>query len=73
MPMAITITSPKPFEKVALDIASPFPTENGNKFILTVTDDLTKLSQILIKNPQQLRNILLKTSYVQTLLLRLIT
>lgn len=43
MPMIITDTAHKPFEKVTLDIAGPFtPTENGNKYILTVIDDLSK-------------------------------
>jgi hypothetical protein len=44
MPMIITSTARKPFEKVALDITGPFPiTEKVNKYILTITDDLSKL------------------------------
>ena len=45
-PMVITTTSEAPFEKIFLDIVGPLPlTENGNKFILTLQDDLTKYSQ----------------------------
>lgn len=42
-PMEITTTCNKPFEVVALDIVGPLPeTFNGNKFILTLQDNLTK-------------------------------
>ena len=45
-PMQITDTSQDPFEKVMLDIVGPLPlTESGNKYILTLQDDLTKFSQ----------------------------
>lgn len=45
-PMEITTTSSKPFERIFLDIVGPLPlTENGNKFILTLQDDLTKFSR----------------------------
>lgn len=45
-PTEITSTSTEAFEKVALDIVGPLPiTENGNKYILTLQDDLTKYSQ----------------------------
>lgn len=44
--MEITTTSTEPFERIALDIVGPLPlTEKGNKFILTLQDDLTKFSQ----------------------------
>lgn len=44
-PMQITTTSKEPFEKIFLDIVGPLPlTINGNKFILTIQDDLTKFS-----------------------------
>lgn len=44
-PMEITSTSTLPFERIALDIVGPLPlTENGNRFILTLQDDLTKYS-----------------------------
>lgn len=44
-PMEITTTSSQPFEKLALDIVGPLPlTENGNKYVLTMQDDLTKFS-----------------------------
>lgn len=45
-PMQITTASEKPFERISLDIVSPLPlTTAGNKFILTLQDDLTKFSQ----------------------------
>lgn len=45
-PMEITTTSSKPFERISLDIVGPLPlSESGNKFILTLQDDLTKFSQ----------------------------
>lgn len=45
-PIEITTTSEKAFERVALDIVGPLPlTENGNKYILTLQDDLTKFTQ----------------------------
>lgn len=44
-PMEITSTAEKPFDKLAIDIVGPLPiTENGNRFILTAQDDLTKFS-----------------------------
>ena len=45
MPMQITDTSSCPFEKIFLDIVGPLTlTENGNKYILTLQDDLSKYS-----------------------------
>lgn len=45
-PMEITSTSSKPFERIALDIVGPLTlSESGNKYILTLQDDLTKFSQ----------------------------
>lgn len=45
-PMELTTTSTVPLEKVFLDIVGPLPlTESGNKYILTLQDDLTKYSQ----------------------------
>lgn len=45
-PLEITTTSERPFEKVFLDIVGPLPlTEFGNKYILTIQDDLTKFTQ----------------------------
>lgn len=44
-PMEITTTSENPFDKIYLDIVGPLPlTLNGNKYILTIQDDLTKFS-----------------------------
>lgn len=43
MPMKITSTSSAPLERIALDIVGPLPlTPNGNKYLLTFQDDLTK-------------------------------
>ena len=45
IPMKITTTSSKPFEKVYLDIVGPLPLSHlHNKYILTFQDDLTKFS-----------------------------
>ena len=42
-PMLITDTPSEAFQKVAIDIVGPLPeTENGNKYILTTQDQLTK-------------------------------
>lgn len=44
IPLKITSTSSKPFEKIFLDIVGPLPTtKNNNNYILTIQDDLTKL------------------------------
>lgn len=44
-PMEITTTSEKPFHRLAIDIVGPLPvTEQGNRFIITAQDDLTKYS-----------------------------
>lgn len=44
-PMEITTTSERPFQRLAIDIVGPLPiTVNGNRFILTTQDDLTKYS-----------------------------
>lgn len=43
MPMVITTTSRKPFEKIFLDIVGPLPqTINGYQYLLTFQDDLTR-------------------------------
>jgi len=43
--LVITTTSSRAFERVALDIVGPLPIlENGNNYILTLQDDLTKFS-----------------------------
>nr|CAI5863137.1 unnamed protein product [Callosobruchus analis] len=45
--MEISTTSSQPIEKIFLDIVGPLPlTEDGNKYILTLQDDLTKYSQV---------------------------
>nr|CAI5826123.1 unnamed protein product [Callosobruchus analis] len=44
--MEISTTSSQPIEKIFLDIVGPLPlTEDGNIYILTLQDDLTKYSQ----------------------------
>lgn len=44
--MEITTTSSKPFEKIFMDVVGPLTlTERGNKFIITLQDDLTKFSK----------------------------
>lgn len=46
IPMKITSTASRPFEKVFLDIVGPLPVSyNGNRNILTFQDDLTKYSE----------------------------
>lgn len=46
MPMIITSTSDNFNDQIALDIMGPYPeTDNGNRFILTIQDDLTKFMQ----------------------------
>jgi len=48
MPIIITDTPTRPFEKCALDIVDPLAvTTNGNKYMLTFQDNLTKLSKVI--------------------------
>lgn len=43
MPMKITSIAKQPFERIAIDIVGPLPeTINGNKYLLTFQDDLTR-------------------------------
>lgn len=45
LPMSITTTSNKPFEKIFMDIVGPLVISNSNnRYILTVQDDLSKFS-----------------------------
>lgn len=45
LPMALVTTSTQIFEKLYLDIVGPLPeTDNANKYILTMQDDLSKFS-----------------------------
>jgi hypothetical protein len=45
-PLEITTTSTTAFQRIALDIVGPLNmSENGNRYILTLQDDLTKFSQ----------------------------
>lgn len=44
-PMVITTTASRPFEKIFMDIVGPLPkSHNGNVFILTLQDDLSKFA-----------------------------
>ncbi|KAM0727554.1 Retrovirus-related Pol polyprotein from transposon 17.6 [Formica fusca] len=48
VPLIITNTPTKPFEKCALDIVGPLTiTTNGNKYLLTFQDNLTKFSKAI--------------------------
>jgi len=48
MPLVITETSSKLFEKCALDIVGPLSiTTSGNKYLLTFQDNLTKFSKVI--------------------------
>jgi len=48
MPLVITETSSKAFEKCALDIVGPLSiTTSENKYLLTFQDDLTKFSKAI--------------------------
>ena len=47
-PMQITDTPSEAFEKIEMDIVGPLPqTEYGNKYILTIQDNLTKYSDAI--------------------------
>lgn len=47
IPMRLTDTASKSFEKTFLDLVGPFPESNsGNKYILTIQDDLSKFLQV---------------------------
>lgn len=44
-PMQIATTSERPFQRISIDIVGPLPiTETGNRFAVTMQDDLTKYS-----------------------------
>lgn len=46
MPMKITSTAREPFEKISMDIVGPIAqSEKGNKYILTIMDELTKFAE----------------------------
>jgi len=48
IPLIITETSSKPFEKCALDIVGSLNiTASGNKYLLTFQDDLTKFNKAI--------------------------
>lgn len=48
LPMEITSTSSSSFERIAIDTVGPLPlTESGNKFVLSIQDDLTKFTSFI--------------------------
>ena len=54
MPLIITDTPTKPFEKCALDIVGPLTiTTTGNKYVLTFQDHLTKFSKAIPLDNQE--------------------
>ncbi|HBK83636.1 MAG TPA: hypothetical protein DDZ41_08575, partial [Flavobacterium sp.] len=58
LPMTITTTSKKPFEKIFLDIVGPMKeTSSGNKYILTCQDDLSKFSIAIPLENQEVETI----------------
>lgn len=59
-PMVLTTTSKRAFEKIFLDVVGPLSTtNNGNNYILTMMDDLSKLA-IAIPIPNQTANTIAK-------------
>ncbi|KAL4136407.1 hypothetical protein QTP88_007955 [Uroleucon formosanum] len=59
-PMVVTTTASKPFEKIFLDIVGPIDTSlEGNAYILTIQDDLTKFS-VAIPLPNHTANTIAK-------------
>ena len=49
IPMQLTDTATRRFERVFMDIMGPFPkTDSGNAYILTVQDDLTKFIEACV-------------------------
>ena len=65
LPMKITDTPSEAFAKVEMDIVGPLPeTESGNKYILTIQDNLTPMRFLCeARNPQ------LSPRYLQSILL----
>lgn len=56
LPMTLTTTSTRTFEKIFLDVVGPMTlTENGNTYVLTMMDDLSKLA-IGVPIPDQTAN-----------------
>jgi len=54
MPLIITDTSSKSFEKCLLDIVGPLSvTTLGNKYLLTFQDDLTKFNKVILFRNQE--------------------
>lgn len=58
MPLTITSTASKPFEKVSLDIVGPLSLTNSrNKYILTFQDELTKFCEAVPLENQEAETI----------------
>lgn len=65
IPMKITTTSSKPFEKVFMDIVGPLPcSSTGKRYILTMQDDLSKFCIASSLETQDARNV--AESFVET-------
>jgi len=57
MPLTLTDTPTRPIEKCALDIVRPLiVTTNGNKYILTYQDNLTKFNKVQQDSPREPRS-----------------
>lgn len=64
-PMEITTTSEKPFQRLAIDIVGPLPiTEQGNRFIITAQDDLTKYSFAIAVPNHEAETVVEKLLYI---------
>lgn len=58
MPLGISDTPHKPFEKVFLDIVGPLNiTQSGNKYILTFEDDFSKYMECIAIHDQEAKTI----------------
>lgn len=67
MPLKITGHADKPFDKIYVDIVGPLPvTANGNKYILSMTDDLTRFVEFAAI-PDQTAETIARTLYEEIL------
>lgn len=63
-PMQITTTASKFCEQIAIDFVGPLPeTRNGNRFILTLQDDLTKFIQAFAMETHDAQNTAIHTYF----------
>lgn len=67
MPLILTDVSKKPFDKVYVDIVGPLPiSSNGNKYILSMLDDLTRFVEF-VPLPNQLAETVARALYEEIL------